>query len=128
MNIKPRTYGYGLAGYGAGVAGLEATINVYNAYSSGKNRYGIFNTINSTSLDIYKMQILPSKFIFCVGHFMGSYFGIRISTPPPSRNSLQIFLQKHPFEKIPNTWVHGSFSAIKYRKYKKTQLLNTSWF
>jgi len=30
VNIKPRTYGYGLAGYGAGVAGLEATINVHN--------------------------------------------------------------------------------------------------
>ena len=83
MNIKPRTYGYGLAGFGAGVAGLEATIAVYWGGSNGKNRYGIFNTINSKTLDIYKIQILPSKFIFCVGHFMGSYLGKGISAPPP---------------------------------------------
>jgi len=34
VNIKPRTYGYGLAGYGAGQAGLEATINVRNGGNS----------------------------------------------------------------------------------------------
>ena len=30
VNIKQKTYGYGLAGFGAGSLGLEATIDVYS--------------------------------------------------------------------------------------------------
>jgi len=64
VNIKPRTYGWGLAGYGAGHAGLEATINVYAAHADEAIMISFTEKSNALGSGV------------CTGSDYGDYLGI----------------------------------------------------